>query len=299
MPVNWPRTFRGTTALLNGGEIFLSDTVHHTRKRDLAHPLCLLQTRCLKEIFALTGERSDLDELEGLDEKTYKSVKAHPREFLRRLRTSIYDERGRFLLTAIAAFLGESSLAASPREIREELLSYTTDFEDIWEHLLRDLISPDLKNRILPAGEWFSWPNTLSSAGIHPAFDILLAYGNSEILIDAKDYRFLNGSKLFGSSSDHYKQIIYRQLLASPNTSTVINILAFPNLGQKKLFAIRGCHHWKEVPGSRVFEITVDYDLAVARWLREASIDVSKEMTDLIEELNAFSSKFDQQKADI
>lgn len=293
LPVNWPRTFRRTTALLNQGEIFLSDTVHHTRKRDLTHPLCLLQTRCLKEIFALTGERSDLEELEGLDDKNYRAVKSHPRDFLRSLKASIYDERGRFLISTIGAFLGESSLAASSREIREELLSYSKDFEDIWEYVLRDLISPNLKNRLLPVGEWRAWPNASSSVGIQPVFDIFLASGAWEVLIDAKDYRLLNGAKWNGSSSDHYKQIIYRQLLTAPNASPVVNILAFPNLGQKKLFSIRGCHSWKEVPGSQVFEITVDYDLAIARWLREIPIDVNKEMTDLIAELKEFSSNFD------
>jgi len=291
LPVNWPRTFRRTTAMLNGGEIFLSDTVHHARKRDLAHPLCLLHTSCLKEIFSLTGERSDLDDVEGLDYKAYKIAKANPRDFLRSLKASIFDERGRFLISAIAAFLGESSLVASSREIREELLSYTKDFEDIWEQVLRDLISPGLKNRTLPAGEWYSWPNTSRGKGMQPEFDIRLANGTSEVLVDAKDYRILNGTKWFGSTSDHYKQIIYRQLLTSPRESTVINILAFPNLGQKTLFAIRGCHFWKEIPGSRVFEITVDFDLAIKRWLRETSIDVSKEIADLLAELNEFSSK--------
>jgi hypothetical protein len=293
LPVNWPRTFRRTTALLNGGEIFLSDTVHQARKRDFGHPLCLLHTSCLKEIFSLTGERSDLDDVEGLDYKAYKTAKAHPREFLRGLRGSIFDERGRFLISAIASFLGESSLIASSRESREELLSYSKDFEDIWEQVLRDLISPGLKNRTLPSGEWYAWPNTSIGKGMQPEFDIRLASDNSEVLIDAKDYRLLNGTKWFGSTSDHYKQVIYRQLLMAPKTSTVVNIIAFPSLGQKKLFAIRGCHHWKEIPGSRVFEITVDFDLAIKRWLREISIDINREMSDLLAELNVFALKLD------
>lgn len=293
LPVNWPRTFRRTTALLSGGEIFLADTVHNARKRDSAHPLSLLHTSCLKEIFSLTGEHCDLDDVEGLDYKSYKSAKARPREFLRSLRFTTFDERGRFLISAIAAYLGESSLIASSREIREELLSYTKDFEDIWEQVLRDLISPGLKDRQLPTGEWYAWPNSSSGEGITPVFDIRLANGTSEVLVDAKDYRLLNSKKYYGSSSDHFKQIIYRQLLTTPKTSNVVNILAFPNLGQKKLFAIRGCHHWKEIPGSRVFEITVDFDLAIKRWLREASIDVNKEMEDLLAELNQFGAKQD------
>lgn len=87
-----------------------------------------------------------------------------------------------------------------------------------------------------------------------------------------------------------YKQIIYRQLATSEN-STVVNILAFPSLGQKSLFVIHGCHHWKEIQGSRVFEVTVDYDLAVKRWLRETSLDIKAEIGALLSELQKFSEK--------
>ena len=117
--------------------------------------------------------------------------------------------------------------------------------------------------------------------------------GDADVLIDAKDYRILNGSKWQGSNGDHYKQIIYRQLLAAPMDSKVVNILAFPSLGQKSLFAIRGCHHWKEIQGSRVFEVTVDYDLAVKRWLGETSLNVKAEVAALLDEIRKFGDKLE------
>ena len=80
-------------------------------------------------------------------------------------------------------------------------------------------------------------------------------------------------------------------MLAAPLDTKVVNILAFPSLGQKSLFSIRGCHHWKEVPGSRVFEVTVDYDLAVKRWLGEISLDVKAEMAALLTEIQNFNEK--------
>jgi hypothetical protein len=128
---------------------------------------------------------------------------------------------------------------------------------------------------------------------MQPEFDVLLQSGDADVLVDAKDYRLLNGSKWQGSNGDHYKQIIYRQLLASPKDTNIVNILAFPSLGQKSLFAIRGCHHWKEIPGSRVFEVTVDYDLAVKRWLRETSLDVKGELAVLLDGLRKFSDKLE------
>jgi hypothetical protein len=279
---------RRATTVLNGSEVFFDDTVHHQRKRDLSHPLCLLHIACLKEIFALTGERSDLEGADALDASVFRKVKASPRNYIRDLRASTFDERGRFLINAISSYLSETSLLSARRQVREELLSYTKDFEDIWELVLRDLLAPGKSRRTLPQGEWHKWPDAAANKGIQPEFDIRLQSGETDVLIDAKDYRLLNGSKWQGSSGDHYKQIIYRQLLAAERGSTVVNILAFPSLSQKSLFAIRGCHSWKEIPGSRVFEVTVDYDLAVKRWLRESSLDVEAEMADLVTRLRTF-----------
>lgn len=293
LPVNWPRTIRRSTTALSGREVYFDNTVHHARKRDMSHPLCLLHIACLKEIFGLIGERSDVDGLESLDANVFRRVKASPRSYLRDLRASAFDERGRFLISAISSFLSESSLIGADHRVRDDLLSYTKDFEDIWEQVLRDLMAPGLTKRTLPVGEWYGWPDASANKGMQPEFDIRLESGDADVLVDAKDYRLLNGSKWQGQNGDHYKQIIYRQLLAAPKDSKVVNILAFPSLGQKTLFAIRGCHHWKEIEGSRVFEVTVDYDLAVKRWLRETSLDIKTEMAALVEGLRKFSEKME------
>jgi hypothetical protein len=290
LPVDWSRTIRRSTTVLNGQDVFFDTTVHHARRRDMSHPLCLLHIACLKEIFALTGERNELKTAEALDERTFERIKANPGGHLRALGTSTFDERGRFLVAAIGSFLSEYSLLGTGREIREEFLSYTKDFEDIWELVLRDLMAPSLTKRTLPAGEWYGWPDASANKGMQPEVDIRLVSGGDEVLIDAKDYRVLNGSKWQGSNGDHYKQVIYRQLL-STRSSQVINILAFPSLGQKKLFAIRGCHHWKEIQDSLVFEVTVDYDLAVKRWLRETPLDIKEEIEMLLRDLIEFRKK--------
>ena len=291
LPVNWHSTLHNSTTILSGRDVFFYNTVHHARKRDISHPLCLLHIACLKEILALAGERNDLEGASALDANTLLRIKARPRSYLRDLRSSTFDERGRFLINAISSYLNESSLIGANRQVREELLSYTKDFEDIWEQVLRDLMAPSMNQRTLPAGEWYEWPDASVTKGMRPELDIRLKDNDSEILIDAKDYRLLNGRKLQGSSNDHYKQIIYRQLLAAPLDANVVNILAFPSLGQKSLFSIRGCHHWKEVPDSRVFEVTVDYDLAVKRWLGEISLNVKAEMAALLTEIQNFSEK--------
>ncbi|GAB6059727.1 hypothetical protein JCM31598_28440 [Desulfonatronum parangueonense] len=257
----------------------------------MAHPLCLLHIACLKEIFALTGEHNNLEGAKSLDANVFREVKAKPRSYLRDLRASTYDERGRFLINAISSFLCESSLFGAKHQIREELLSYTRDFEDIWEQVLRDLLAPGLSKRTLPHGQWYGWPNTPAKKGMQPEFDIRFKSGNFNVLVDAKDYRFLNGAKWQGKNTDHYKQIIYRQLLTEPKDTQVINIIAFPNIGQKSLFAIWGCHHWEDIQGSCVFEVTVDYDLAIKRWLREISLDVKNEIIQMLSAIRKFSAQ--------
>jgi hypothetical protein len=291
LPVNWASTIRRSNTVLNGSDVIFDNTFHRARKRDMSHPLSLLHIACLKEIFALTGERNEFDSSEALNTKDFNRVKARPQRYLRDLRASIFDERARFLINAISSYLSASSLLASEREVSEELLSYSKDFENIWEKVLRDLISPGQKVRTLPVGEWYEWPKTSCNKGMEPKYDIRLQNADSDVLVDAKDYRLLNGSKWRGTNNDHYKQIIYRQLLSSSNEPNVLNIVAFPNLGQKNLFEIRGCHQWKELPDSRIFEVSVDYDLAVKYWLREASIDIKDELATLLDELKSFSKK--------
>jgi hypothetical protein len=296
LPLNWSRTICRATPVLSGQDVLFDNTVHVARKWDMSNPLCLLHVACLKEIFELTGERCDLGGSESLDTKAFRKLKAKPRSFLRELSASTFDERGRFLISAIKSFLSESSLLGAEYKVREELLSFTKDFEDIWEQVLRDLITPGLTKRTLPAGAWYGWPDASANKGMQPEFDIRLESGDADVLVDAKDYRLLNGSKWQGSNGDHYKQIIYRQLLATPEGSKVVNILAFPSLGQKSLFAIRGCHHWKEIEGSRVFEVTVDYDIAVKLWLRETSLNIKAEIAALLEALRKFSEKVDMSR---
>jgi hypothetical protein len=291
LPINWPRTIQNSTTILNGQDICFDDTVHNARKHNLTHPLCQLHIACLREIFSLTGERSDLEDLHALDGRTFHKIRKNSRRYLRSLKGSIFDERGRFLVAAISSFLGESGLLNTSQEEQEELLSYSKDFEDIWEKVLRDLMAPNFTNRTLPAGRWHTWPNSTAIKGMQPELDIRLSSKDTDILVDAKDYRLLNGAKWKGATNDHYKQIIYRKLFAAPRPGTVINILAFPALGQRNLFEIRGCHDWTEVAESRVFEVTVDYDLAIKRWLREISLDMETELSNLLASLGNFNDE--------
>ena len=91
----------------------------------------------------------------------------------------------------------------------------------------------------------------------------------ADALVDGKDYQIHNGSTKLGSAADHYKQIIYRQLTKPPHPDRFYNVLMFPSIDQEKLFELVGCHRWKDISNSRVFEVTVDYDTITKHWLGE------------------------------
>jgi len=288
LPVDWARSMRKSTMILQDGEVFFNSTVHRLRSRDPFHPLTLLQIGCLREIMPMTGDNFDLGPISNRELEAMKSARSNPKPYLRALRGKTFDERGLFLIDSIGAYLGEYSLIGSGRTAQDDLLSYTKDFENIWELVLREMISPSMGSRDLPQGKWHVFPDMSEMEGMKPELDIRLRRNNVEVVIDAKDYRVKQGGKWTGSNGDHYKQVIYRYLLNEPKGSNVVNILAFPGFGQKSLFVIRGCHSWTELPGSSVYEVTVDYDMAMGHWLRESYVDVDGELGGLLKSILAF-----------
>jgi len=288
--INWNKTICLSPPIIDSKNIIFKNTYHRVRLKSLLHPLCLLHLSCLREIYSLTGERHQIGENYLLNNKAFEKIKNNPKRFIRSLKASIFDERGKILISLISAYLNESSLLLLQQELREELLTYTNSFEHIWEKVLRDLISPGQISRSLPAGRWHRWLDAARTKGIAPEYDIRLKGDEIDLLLDAKDYRLINGSK-WQDGSDHYKQIIYRHLLNNKKNPNIINILAFPGFGQKTLFELEGCHDWKEIPESRIFHVFVDYELAMKRWLGENSLDVDRETKELINKIKEFETR--------
>jgi hypothetical protein len=286
-PIDFPSTLQKESPILNDEEVLYLNTVHHSKQRVENHPLCMLQKNVLSKIFKLTGEKRLLKKF---DARTFlETEKLLPS--IRRLKPLIFDERGLSLLAYIESYIGRTGLKKSDRAIKEELLAYTKDFEDIWEAVLRGVLAPKMGSRALPAGKWYTWPTLKEEQGIEPQLDIYINNPQMSVLIDAKDYRILDGTKISGTSNDHYKQIIYRYLVSSKTPFKMINILAFPVVGQSKLYEIRGVHLWRELADSCVFEVDVDYEIIVKKWLKEISIDVEKETADLLNLIKEYSSK--------
>jgi hypothetical protein len=293
LPINWQKTINKYSPHLQGGDIFYASTVHNARSKNLRHPLSVLHVACMKDILSLVGDKSfsSLPET-SIGESILRLKK--PKSYLRDVTKDVFDERGQKIKKLISAYLGVGRLKNKNASERNALLAYTADFENIWEFILRHLFDDKRKSRQLPAGQWFTYPNSSkSNRGIIPEIDGEISSGDLEAFIDAKDYRVINGTR-FGSSGDYYKQVIYRLLTQSSTPDNFFNILVFPGYGQSELFKIHGCHHWKEIPNSRVFEIQVDYELAVTRWLGESSFNIETTVTKLLSELQVFEANLDR-----
>ena len=191
----------------------------------------------------------------------------------------------------MSAYLGIGRLTSTERKERDNILRYSANFENIWEHILRSVLSPHTKATVLPAGKWHP-VSGVEKGGIKPEVDFQIGNPTPEALVDGKDYRIFNGSTRSGSAADHYKQIIYRQLTKPSSSEHFLNILMFPSIDQDKLFNLEGCHRWEDIPDSKVFEVTVDYTRITKFWLGEerTSRPVSQDLKLLLDEIKVFDS---------
>ncbi len=287
--INWPSTINRRLPVLEGNEVFYSSMVHNSRAHNLQHPISDLHLTCLREILKLVGDKSLASLPESLFNKPLSSIK-NPKNYIRDISHDVFDERGRKLTKLVEVYLGYGRLQPSSINKRDDLLAYTANFELVWEGILRSLFDRGEARR-LPRGQWFAYEaESYGISGISPEVDGKISSEVHSAYIDAKDYRVKTGL-LFGSPADHYKQIIYRLLTDKECPDNFFNILVFPGLKQKKLFSIHGCHKWTEIPNSKVYEISVDYEIAVSRWLGDTSFNVNNAVCDLLAELSDFESK--------
>lgn len=290
-PVSWPATLARCTPLLNENEILFYNTIHDKRAKDPSDLFYRLHLHILKEIFALTAEGSEILDSSSDEDGSLVAALRNPATLLRGLRRRIFTDRGRKLLGYIEAYLGLRTLLASSRHLRDYTLSYTAAFENVWELILAGLFTPEAKpNFALPEGKWAPWPPSSLRTGFSPRADLVLEKPNA-VILDAKDYRVINGSPLIGAPADHYKQIIYRILFQSKDSKPIVNILAFPSIDQRQLFQLKGCHFWENMTHSRVFEVFVDYDMAVKHWLGERRTEVDAAFKTLLSEIATLESK--------
>lgn len=295
LPVDWHRTITRNPPLVQRGQILFTETIHRKGTRDTTDPLLRLQIACLNEIFEDFGEGTIASD-NGMSNSELARIKRRAKSYLRTIRGSIYTDRGRHLLSFLSAYLGIGRLKSTELKERNNLLRYSKNFENIWEHILRSTLSNSSKAEPLVEGKWFNYEKSAKKftggkeRGIKPEVDFKLGEP-TQALIDGKDYQIFNGTSSFRKSSDHYKQIIYRKLVKPDFPDEFLNILMFPSIDQGTLFEIQGFHEWKEIKDSRVFAVTVDYDRITKHWLGEQKSlrPISVELDRLLSDLRSFA----------
>jgi hypothetical protein len=293
--INWPSTISRRLPVLDDEGIFYPSMVHNSRAHNLQHPMSDLHLSCLREILRLVGDKSLSSLPETSFNKSLSSIKK-PKNYIRDISHDVFDERGRKLAKLMEVYLGHGRLQSSAIKRKDDLLGYTANFEIVWESILRSLFDRG-KSRILPKGQWFAYQTPLSeTSGISPVIDGEMSSDACSAYIDAKDYR-VKGGLLFGSPNDHYKQVIYRLLTDPDSPDNFFNILVFPGIGQDGLFKIHGCHKWAQIPNSTVYEVSVDYELAVSRWLGDLSFSLDNTVKKLLMDLSDFEARVRQGKS--
>jgi hypothetical protein len=110
------------------------------------------------------------------------------------------------------------------------------------------------------------------------------------MIIDAKDKR-VQGGERSGTSDDHYKQIIYRNLF--DNGERVVNVLVFPSLNTRgRLLRLLGMHRWDRLgEKSIVYEMAMNYEKAARHWLGHTGEPVNTETDEMIGEMLALGAE--------
>jgi hypothetical protein len=265
--IDWRRTeSRSLSVLMEGSPIYM-EPVYRIRRHDLAGRFFLLHLATVQSIGSLLGLDSGLQTSISLAEEFHEY--AHYPERIREDFSSLaFRDRARQLTDLISAYCGGLPLIHAEDDKHGSTLFGVTNFERVWEHMLRTLLS-NMEGREfakLQAGEWFCSQSGQPQTGIRPITDgCFLREDNGKRLVflfDAKERDELASEGVTGSPNDHYKQMFYARLLELTETDQLYNVLIFPKLsgGQDPYATVLGSHSWPAVSGSQVFEVAVSYE---------------------------------------
>jgi hypothetical protein len=276
-PIDWNQTVRRRQPVLEGSDVLWFDTIHRSRSRNPLDYVHRLHATCIAQILELTGESSFSPQFLPLSDSEVAQLKTESDRVLNFYLSQTYRERGQRLLELIKVWLGGTSLNVRSDLERNPILLAARNFENVWEYILRSLLTDNPEqNRQLEQGQWVNNEGKQAN-GIKPRIDLIRSKtkpsGDYEyiFLFDAKDKQVKAGG-ISGSPDDHYKQIIYRKLLASQypaNLKRFYNVLLFPGINEIHTTRLLGVHQWNSIKDSEVIEVAVDYENIVQAWLNE------------------------------
>jgi hypothetical protein len=297
--IDWSRTLRRSTALVDGANAYYMNPVYRARQHDPRDFFHRMQLSVVAEAMRLLGDEAHVPEGRGLDENELRSLRERPSDVLGRLSATTFRDRGRSLLRTIAQYLELTSWKPSLAQSESTEFTITRQFEYVWEAMLRALFqnpSGALLSQ-LSQGDWYDARRRAQSGGIRPRSDFgRLLDGPTRkvfLLFDAKDKPISDAGRRSASEGDHYKQIVYRQLVRNGPPATVYNILCLPQLssGQAEVFEVLGRHSWDGWPESYVWEVGIDFETAASAYLRDATWDAEGISWSIIQRIESISQR--------
>jgi hypothetical protein len=288
----WPRTLSGSNWIegSEGGEFLPKDLWYRKRVPLTSDAIAVLHRHALRIAnqvlkggllgeFSLPPDERDIQSIGAIDQKLVAEL------------TRTFRQRERRVLTALRDLYSQTCWRVNSKSTFAVSYYFLVNFEYVWEDLLRNGIEAEVSDE-LPMRGTTTHENGITKAGIQPIPDltIRLPAGIRKRcgLIDGK-YYMSGGKDPVGSAGDHYKQIIYAQLLELDGFDVEFNLLAFPiaQLADEHCARLLRLHGWSMMHASSVHECAIDY-----RQLARAYVQSSKrvELNQLLGDLSISTS---------
>ena len=286
-PVDWPRTLRSRPPLLDENGVVWFDTVHRARARDPRDPVHRLHAWAVANVLALTGESPLSPRGPFLTASERDTVAANPGRYVDALLARTYRDRGRHLLRLIGAWTRRSPdcrrARRTPRPrpparpvVRERVGARPPRAPRQHRGVRVARFRPGPGHRRRP-------DSSRGKGAIVPKVDIRRQSDLASRSSTSSTLRTRPSSPgRTGSAADHYKQVVYAQLLDLPVGSDLVNALLFPAVMPVRTVRVLGVHGWPtRLQRSRVVEAAVDFERVVRAWLGDASLDPEAIVADL------------------
>lgn len=292
---DWSRTLRRSTPVIVGSTPVYWTSVQRQRTVDRSDLLHRLHASVLDEVSRIFGHDVEIPASSLLQSSTYEELSSVGHSALAGLRSKTFTDRGLALIDLIERYLFFRQTLVQ-RGGAADILIGVTDFEYVWEEMLRTLLAnnPGMRASSLPSGIWGDLRKGQDESGVKPRVDFARAGAQGRdgvyeylILFDAKDKEVETPSGRSASEPDIYKQMHYWRLVRQADFRATLNALVFP--AHSDAFAVLlkplGGHRWRELPDPPVYELAADYETVCRAFVGEIRLDAEAEVARLLHEL--------------
>jgi hypothetical protein len=294
---DWPRTLRRSTPVIVGSTPVYWTSVQRQRAVDRTDLLHRLHASVLGEVGEILGYDVEIPASSLLDALTYEELASSGRSALAAIRSKTFTDRGIALIDLIERYLLFRQTFVHSAGAGNLLIG-VTDFEYVWEEMLRRLFAngAGMRASSLPGGIWKDMRTGRDELGVRPRVDFARAGARGGdgvyeylVLFDAKDKDVEEPSGRSSSEPDIYKQMHYWRLVRHAEFRAILNALVFPVHHDDADFGLLlkplGGHRWRELPDPPVYELAADYETICRAYIGEIRLDAEAAVSTLLREL--------------